>query len=62
MIPLVNSKQMDEDLISDVAEFAALFSEKGLEDVKLEVVREAKGDGIEKMFLRLSWLKHLPRI
>jgi signal transduction histidine kinase len=47
------TRQIDDELIADVNEYAQMLSAKGLAAIKNEVVREAESDGIEKVFFRI---------
>ncbi|MGA1870617.1 MAG: sensor histidine kinase [bacterium] len=53
IISSILSTRTDEALVRDVNEFKNLFLEKGLNEAKLEVIREAEAAGIEKIFFRL---------
>lgn len=46
-------ERTDEELLEDIEEFSVLLGEKGIDEVKREMVLEAKEDGEKEVFYRL---------
>ena len=50
-------KQRDQELLSDLAEFASIHKLKGEDSIRSEMEIEAKSDGVHKVFFRLLGTK-----